>query len=99
MTHMNNDGTKGVAQLELKQSGKQLTGTVAWGKAAPREISGGSVEGASVRFDAPGPLGAKRVYEGKLNEKGTMISGEASGGTTNHSSWTAARQTTRPSGS
>lgn len=96
MTHMNNDGTKGVGQLELKQSGKQLTGTVAWGKSGPREIGSGVVDGATVRFDAPGPLGAKRVYEGKLNDNGTMISGEASGGTAHHSTWTAARQTSRP---
>jgi hypothetical protein len=93
MTHFNDDGSKHAGTLALQQSGQKLTGTVAWApKGLPREISNGSVKGTTVEFEAVGPRGAKRVYQGDLDSAGNLIQGAAKGGASAQAEWTAARQ-------
>jgi len=100
MTHFNEDGSKHVGTLSLEQSGRKLTGTVAWApKGSPRDISNGLVKGSSVEFEVVGPRGAKRVYEGDLDSVGNLIQGAAKGGSSAHANWSAVRQPGRSSAS
>ena len=98
--HFNEDGSKHVGTLSLEQSGQKLTGTVAWApKGSPRDISNGLVKGSSVEFEAVGPRGAKRVYEGDLDSAGNLIQGAAKGGSSAQANWSAVRQPAKSSAS
>lgn len=97
MTQIYEDNSRHGGTLTLEHRGQTLTGTVAWAqKGAPRAISGGQVNGSFIEFEASGPRGARRVYQGELDDARNLIQGSARGGSPTASTWHAVRQPMRP---
>jgi hypothetical protein len=97
MTHFNDDGSKHAGALTLEQSGQTLTGTVVWAPKGPaRDIASGQVKGSAVEFEVIGPRGAKRVYQGEVDDARNLIKGAARGGSSAQAEWSAVRQGAAP---
>ncbi|MFN0301903.1 MAG: toll/interleukin-1 receptor domain-containing protein [Burkholderiales bacterium] len=97
LTQFYEDNSRHGGTLTLEHRGQTLTGTLAWAqKGAPRAISGGQVNGSTIEFEASGPRGARRVYQGELDDARNLIQGSARGGSSTASIWNAVRQSGRP---
>ena len=97
VTQFYEDSSRHVGTLTLEHRGQTLTGTIAWAqKGAPRAISGGQVNGSTIEFEASGPRGARRMYQGELDGARNLIQGSARGGSPTAATWNAVRQPGRP---